>query len=418
MSSDRQHGADSGNLTADRKWVGSWATAPWLQTTLVGSLPPNLTIQTRIKLSCGGTALRLSFTNLSNDRDLRLGAVTAWIERAEEESVALPVHFDDQETYTLAHGRTKVSDCIQGSFGPHTQIIVSIYLPEGAPDVSGGLHGFEALLSPPGDWTRQMRFCGNPIKVGAFSASPALFVTSASVLASADARVAAFFGDSNTRLYAGYLIEHLMQFQSPDDDLAILNFGLDGNRLLRDGVSLGSPKGVGAAGFFGGAAAVRRFSDTLAMLSRGDVVVIMSGEGDLILPGVMSPSDESVTADEIIAGLDGCISAGQQRGNRLVGATILPFRTWLPPGGWPGGVRWSDFEEREKKRLRVNRWITDAAPFDAVVDAAVLLADAADSSCLAAEYDAGDHLHLNAMGCRKLAEAVVTTIDDVLQTNA
>jgi lysophospholipase L1-like esterase len=54
----------------------------------------------------------------------------------------------------------------------------------------------------------------------------------------------------------------------------------------------------------------------------------------------------------------------------------------------------------------VNRWIRTSARFDAVLDFDKAVRDPQDPSKLRAEYDVGDHLHLNPTGYRALADAV------------
>ena len=61
---------------------------------------------------------------------------------------------------------------------------------------------------------------------------------------------------------------------------------------------------------------------------------------------------------------------------------------------------------REQARQRVNRWIRTSRRFDDVVDLDAAVRDPADPRRLRAEFDTGDHLHLNPAGYAALAAAV------------
>jgi lysophospholipase L1-like esterase len=100
-------------------------------------------------------------------------------------------------------------------------------------------------------------------------------------------------------------------------------------------------------------------------------------------------------AEDLIAALRQIIERARERGIKVIGATIVPF------AGAPYYA-----EEKEKTRLAVNHWIRTSGEFDGVVDFDAALRDPNNPSALKAEFDAGDHLHPNAAGCREMARAV------------
>ncbi len=51
------------------------------------------------------------------------------------------------------------------------------------------------------------------------------------------------------------------------------------------------------------------------------------------------------------------------------------------------------FEERERVRQDVNRWIRGSGQFDAVIDFELTVRDKSDPGRMAAAYDSGDNLH-------------------------
>ena len=84
-------------------------------------------------------------------------------------------------------------------------------------------------------------------------------------------------------------------------------------------------------------------------------------------------------------------------GIKTIGATIAPFSG--------SGQSYSN-PAREQTRVRGNNWILNSGTFNATVDFGVVLADPAQKSQLAREYDGGDHLHPNVAGFQAMADAV------------
>ena len=89
------------------------------------------------------------------------------------------------------------------------------------------------------------------------------------------------------------------------------------------------------------------------------------------------------------------IRRGHARGLRVYGATILPFGS-----SQYGGA------DHERARQRVNDWIRRGGMFDAVIDFDAVMRDSADPVRLRADVDGGDHLHPNARGYERMADAV------------
>jgi lysophospholipase L1-like esterase len=106
-----------------------------------------------------------------------------------------------------------------------------------------------------------------------------------------------------------------------------------------------------------------------------------------------------VTARQIINGYRALIQAAHTRGIRVIGATILPFKSDYESA--------AGFAKAEAVRETVNHWILTSGRYDAVVDfAAAVAADPADPQRLNPAYDSGDHLHPNDAGYQAIAAAV------------
>jgi lysophospholipase L1-like esterase len=104
-----------------------------------------------------------------------------------------------------------------------------------------------------------------------------------------------------------------------------------------------------------------------------------------------------VSAAAIIGGYQQLIARAHERGLKIFGGTILPFRNDTFGFYTP---------EREATRQAVNAWIRTSGEYDAVIDFDAALRDPAHPGQLLPIYDSGDHLHPNDAGAAALANAV------------
>jgi hypothetical protein len=108
--------------------------------------------------------------------------------------------------------------------------------------------------------------------------------------------------------------------------------------------------------------------------------------------------DPNATADEVIAGYKTLI-------DRLHAARLRVLQgTLTPSGGDPNGAYGS--AETEAKRQAINKWIRTASPADSVIDFDAVVRDPADPSKVRAEFDGGDHLHMNLAGYKAMGDAI------------
>ena len=160
-------------------------------------------------------------------------------------------------------------------------------------------------------------------------------------------------------------------------NLAVVNEGIVGNRLLSDDVG---PSGLS------------RFDrDVLAQAGVGYVTVAL-GINDI---GHSTPT-QPVTADQLINGYSQLAARAHAQGLKVFGCTITPF----------GGVPGYDTPVHETKRAAVNAFLRTNNLFDAVIDFDAAVRDPVTLTNLLAAYDSGDHLHPNDAGYQAMAEAV------------
>ena len=124
-------------------------------------------------------------------------------------------------------------------------------------------------------------------------------------------------------------------------------------------------------------------------------VIVLEGVNDIGHPSDSpmgsAPMSETVTAEDMIAGLRQIIERAHEHGVKVIGCTIMPFRTQ---------------PDRDAKRKAVNEWIRTGKAFDGIVDFDKLVSDPASQFGWQATFDSGDHLHPNDAGHKAMGEAV------------
>jgi lysophospholipase L1-like esterase len=167
-------------------------------------------------------------------------------------------------------------------------------------------------------------------------------------------------------------------------NVAVLNQGISGNRVLHNG----------AVPEFGIDALARFDRDVLAH-PRVRYLVLLEGINDF---GHAAPgTPEAVSAEDIIQGYKQIILRAHAHGIKVYGGTLTPYRGTIFPGYFQ--------EAGELKRMTVNQWVRTSGWFDAVIDFDKTVRSPADPSRILPQYDVGDRLHPNDAGYRAMGEA-------------
>jgi lysophospholipase L1-like esterase len=121
-------------------------------------------------------------------------------------------------------------------------------------------------------------------------------------------------------------------------------------------------------------------------------LMIFEGVND-IGPAANSASTQTGIANNLITAYTAILRDAKAAGFVTIGGTIMPFGSNSYGGS-----------EREKARLKVNKWILESGTFDKTVDLAALVESKSDVSRLDKEYDSGDGLHPNVKGYQRVAD--------------
>ncbi|GGP86456.1 SGNH/GDSL hydrolase family protein [Saccharothrix coeruleofusca] len=389
--------------TTGQDWVGTWASMP--QLTEPHNMPPapftgdgvvlvDSTLRQTVRVSVGGERMRLRFSNAFGGAPLPLTAVTVALPEGDKAGVASVrpntthrITFHGKDSTVVPVGAQVVSDPIDFRLAPRTNLTVTTYLAEG--------QASDRITSHPGSRTTSHLLRGNHVAAQTMTGSTPTdhwyFLSGVEVRTKRDGKAVVTLGDSltdgrgsttngNNRWPDQFLAR--LHAHRRTDDVALLNQGAGGNRVLNDGL--------------GPNALARLDRDVLAQ-SGARWLVVFEGVNDIGTAPATAEAQRKV-AEDLIAAYDQIVVRAHAQDIRVYGATLTPFG---------GNTNYDDPEgHRESARQAVNTWIRTSGRFDAVIDFDAATRDPARPRDLLPAYDDGDHLHLNPTGYRALADAV------------
>ncbi|MEO6897721.1 MAG: SGNH/GDSL hydrolase family protein [Caldimonas sp.] len=349
------------------------------------------TIRQVARLSIGGARLRVVISNEESTAPLHIGA--ARVARHGDGSAILkitdrPLFFGGRPEVTVPAGARLVSDPVDLPLPALAELAVSLYLPR--PSQPAGFHfdARETAYMADGDLTGAER-----LPEEATQWSTRVYVSGLIVETPSPPTTVVAFGDSltdgngstpgaNTR-WPDALAERMV-----GRGVAVLNAGISGSRLLKDGM---------------GRAGIERAGRDVFEQPGIKAVVVLLGTNDIGWPGGPFAAEErAVSADELIQGFRQLIEMAHAYNVRIVAGTIAPFENALAGTSLEGHYS----PEKDIVRQAVNRWIRKSGEFDAVVDFDRLLRDPQRPSRLKKAMDSGDHLHPGDVGYKAMAAAI------------
>jgi lysophospholipase L1-like esterase len=366
-------------------WVGSWAAAvtPAGPSGVSAAGVSNITMRQVAHLSIGGSGVRLRLSNRYGTKPVVVGRTTVASRRDNaagtpkvERAKLVPVRFGGHLSITIPVGAEVVSDPIGITVADDSDLVISTYFPNSTGPLTQHPAGYATAFAAKGDRTHDLG--ASYRKMGGMAR---YLIDGVDVKSSARGSVV-LFGDSITdgaatavdrnRRYPDQLADMLLT-QPEDRVLGVLNAGISGNRLLSNSGTAGD-------------AGLARFERDVIRRPGVRTVVVLEGINDI------RASRGAITLQQLIAAQRQLIRQAKAAGLTVIGATLTPF--WDADYYTVAG---------EVTRQALNQWIRTSPEYDGVVDFDKAVRDPRAPLQLRASYDAGDHLHSNANGCRAMA---------------
>jgi lysophospholipase L1-like esterase len=366
---------------APARWVGTWATAPSSAVPGTENGYPNFSIRNIVHISAGGRELRVRLSNAYGRTPIQFGAVTVARAAGPDTPTAVPgtmrtLTFGGSPSITAPPGADVVSDGVALTVPADSDLLVSVFTPApGGPVTHHQLTMQNSYFTRDGDHTADESAAAFRERTTAWHYISGVDVRSSTLRGSVVA-----LGDSITD---GANSTWGANLRWPDQladrvntRMGVLNAGISGNRLLLDGDSAGPN-------------ALARLNRDVLTQSGVRTVIVFEGINDI------QQTPHETDPAKIIAALKQIAARSHDRGLRVIGATITPFKGWYSYTG-----------ELEAVRQAVNAFIRSGTAFDAVVDFDAVIRDPSDPQRIRPDYDQGDHLHPGDRGFEAMAKAV------------
>lgn len=370
---------------AGKHWVATWATAE--QVAESHNNPPlplaGNSIRQIVQTSISGETVRVKLSNEFGKAAVEIKsaeiaiALTSGSSYIIDEQTNAQLLFGGSKTVTIQPGELVVSDPISLVMTKRQNVAITLHFGDFPNNI---------ITSHPGSRTTSYIAKGNTSDFrDAVTTAHWYIINAIEVERKDNARAIAILGNSITdgrgsttdvqNRWTDILSRRLL-LNSKTENVAVLNMGLGGNCILDGGL---------------GPTARSRYSRDLFQQEGVKYVILFEGVNDL---GGMG--DAIAKADRIIEVYKGIIDEAHQRGIKVYGATVMPFK---------GNNYYNG--NHEQGRVRLNDWIKSYKGFDGVIDFAEYMADSRDSEQMNPEYlFENDWLHPNSEGHRHMGESV------------
>jgi lysophospholipase L1-like esterase len=385
---------------AEAKWVASWTAAPHAPLGTTGPFAAadynNVTIAQILRITEGGTQLRIVLSNRYGPHPLKIGS--ARVVQIDDGNNEVPgtsrmLTFSGEPGAMIPRGAPFTSDAVAVKLPDLARLKVEIYLPEATGPCTCHLTGQDDLLvSPPGN------FVGKPF-TPADKKQFRAFLSGVEVDSPDALGTIVAYGDSITdgvgstpgknRRWPDILADRL---QAAHMEWAVANEAISGNRVLSPGM---------------GESALSRFDEDVLALPNVKYMIVFEGVNDIGNrfgpqrapggggPGGLTLDQPPITAEQMIAGYRQLIARAHEKGIKVIGSPIGPYK---------GAGYWS--EEGEAARQTINDWIVHGGAFDGVIRLDTAFADPADPRQYRQGYHMGDHLHGSDAGLKAAGDSI------------
>lgn len=375
----------AGIALAKGHWVGTWGTAPQLVERHNNPPAPGLTnnsLRQIVQVSIGGKKVRLKLTNEFSKEPTEIKAIELSIAKTSgsscdiDEASTVSLTFNGKQSVTIPAGGMIVSDAVKFPIGNRENVAITIHYGQTSPSVSGH----------PGSRTTSYLKEGNTTDfTGAIRTDHWYNIQTLEVEASKKAGAVVILGNSITdgrgsttneqNRWADVFSRRLLQNKATKQ-VGVLNMGIGGNCVLRGGLG---PTGKD------------RYHRDLFGQEGVKWIILFEAVNDL-----GSSWNGVQTAERIIDVYKEIIDEAHQKGIRVYGATITPFK---------GNNYYS--ADHEKGRSTLNEWIRTTNQLDGIIDFDKAVRNPQDLEAMQKEFlFENDWLHFNAQGYETMGSSI------------
>lgn len=375
--------------TSQTVWTGSWAASAMAQTLSPKNITAdNSTFRDVVRLSLGGSALRLRITNEFSVTPLTIGSVHVALSAGQDAIEAKTDHvvtFSGSESVTIPEGAAIFSDPVAMPVTALSSLAISIFVPSQPQAQALTFHALavSSNYEAAGNVTAAT-LLDHPRKISSW-----FLLSGVDVKTTANAAAIVTLGDSitdgarstpDTNARWPDVLAGRLQAIPATARLGVLDEGISGNRILHD---------------IAGPNALARLDRDVLAQSGVKYVVVMLGINDIGHTTQPLKPDDPVTADQLKWGLTQIATRVHARGLKIYGATLTPY----------AGAKYQD-PAGSAMRDAVNAFIRTSGVFDAVIDFDKVIRDPARPQAFLPAYDSGDHLHPNDAGYKAMGESI------------
>ena len=374
-----------------KDWVTTWATA--LQIAEPHNTPPepylaDNSFRQILQTSVAGKQLRLHLSNIFGEEDVEIlgveiaGAKTMGASPEIYEKSSVSLTFNGKKGVVIKPGEDVVSDPVKFKLDERMNLAVTIHY---------GSISSTRITSHPGSRTTSYIAEGNTTDFSNPVAKTDHWYTISSidVVPTKKASAIAVLGDSITDgrgtttngqdRWTDHLSRNLLEHGR---NIAVLNFGLGGNCVLRGGLG---PTGQS------------RYARDLFGHEGVKYIILFEGVND-----IGGSRDALETAEGVKKVWQQIIKEAHERGIKVFGATVTPFKG----NGYDRG-------NHEEGRKALNEWIRTGGEFDGVIDFDAMVRDTEVPDRLNPAFlFENDWLHLNASGYELMGRGIDTGLFD------
>jgi lysophospholipase L1-like esterase len=374
-------------------WVGTWATSPYAAANRADASgiaqfgSADTTLREIVHVSIGGPVVRIVLSNEFGLEPLLIGGAHIALSAGHGEinlASANALTFGGRPSVTIPPGAMVISDPANLTLPAFADVAVSLFIPA-QPIQQISQHGFadQTSYSVP----------GNVIGAKTLDSAKEIynwpFLKGVDVKTTANSASIVTFGDSITdgahstrdaNARWPDILAHRLQANKKTTNVAILNEGIGGNRILHDTT---------------GPSALARFDRDVLAQAGVKYLVIMESINDIGHATDPAKPYDIVTAEDLIVGLGQLAARARTHGIKVYGATLTPFvgAKYQSPAG-------------EEMRQAINKWIRTTSELDGVIDFDKVTTDPTHPGMFLPLDDSGDHLHPGDAGYKAMGESI------------